>query len=643
MNNKDKKLGMGKGITRRDFVQSTLLGTGAALLSANAPISYAYDRTGAGGPQGEWYGYGGVGDYAASHGNTPGVVNTAHNIRDGLYNKETLDAIDTGEVYDLLIVGAGLSGLGAAYEHSKHAQANERCLILENHPMFGGEAKRNEFEVDGCQLIGPQGANGFSVPNSKEDRKKYADIPDLRYMRELGIPFDFEYGSLVNSDKDINLARDNYGYQYWQEDSATVAHFVRGKSSADSRWALDPLENGYADMDLDEKDRQDLADWREHNFETPDRPDFDQWLDTISYKQYIEDILGFSPVVTRWADPIVAGGCGVGCDGVSAFGAQRLGMPIRGEKPDYDSWTRNSLPGGNDGFARHFVKKIMPHAIKGGDNFEDIIAGKVNFERLDAADKPIRMRLKATVVRVEHEGNPDTAKMVSVVYEAHGKVFRVRAKRVVMASGGWVNKHAIRDLPVTYHKAYESFYHMPFMIANVAVKNWRFLEKLGTGACMWRDGVFGNSCNVRLPMKAGGHQSELDPDKPAVVTFYVSYESPGMPSQAQGVKGRWELFSTSYAEFERKIRLQMLELFGDSGFDPKEDIAGIVLNRWGHAYLAPQPGFFFGNGGKPAGRDVISQNFGRIAIAHAELDGIQHWGPAADQGKRAVRQLADLD
>lgn len=642
MSKRNDRLGMSAEITRRDFVQSTLLGSGAALLQARAPVSHAQVAIPAGEVSQQWYGYGGVGDYADSHGNTPDVVNTAHRVRDGLLGNTDYDVTETDEVYDLLIVGAGIAGLGAAFEHSKQTNGDERCLILENHPMFGGESKRNEFEVDGHKLIGPQGANGFSVPNSDADRATNADVPDLRYMRELGIPYDFEYGELRNSDRGIALARDNYGYQYWQEDTATVAHYLKEGASQQAKWFLDPIKNNYRDLPFSAKDRQDIADWRRHNFSTPDRPNFNQWLDSMTYKQYIEDELGFGPAVTRWADPIMAGGCGLGCDAISAYGAWRLGMPIYDELPDYNSWSRNSLPGGNDGFARHFLKKIMPRAIEGDDNPEDVIAGKVRFDQLDVDGEPFRMRLRSTVIRVEHEGSHENASHVVVDYSHGDRIYRVRARRVIMATGGWINKHVIRDLPQSYHEAYSQFFHVPFLIANVAVRNWRFLERLGTGACMWTDGVFGNSCNVRLPMKLGGHQSVVDPDDPAVLTFYVSYTNPGLPAQTQGALGRVELFTTSYAEYERRIRTQMLQLFGATGFNPEQDIAGIVLNRWGHAYLAPQPGFFFARDGQPSPREIISQRFGRIAIAHAELGGIQHWGPAADQGRRAARELADV-
>ena len=70
-------------ITRRDFVNGVLVGTGTALLGARPAISSTAKGSGELGER--WYGYGGVGDYAGSHGNTPEVVNTAHRVRDGSF------------------------------------------------------------------------------------------------------------------------------------------------------------------------------------------------------------------------------------------------------------------------------------------------------------------------------------------------------------------------------------------------------------------------------------------------------------------------------------------------------------------------------------------------------------------------------
>ncbi len=91
-----------------------------------------------------------------------------------------------------------------------------------------------------------------------------------------------------------------------------------------------------------------------------------------------------------------------------------------------------------------------------------------------------------------------------------------------------------------------------------------------------------------------------------------------------------------------KIRQQLVTLFGEAGFDPQRDIAGIVLNRWGHAYVNPQPGFYFQPNGAPAARDVIRRPFGRIAFGHSELVGHQYWLGAINEGKRAMEQVAAL-
>jgi len=151
-------------ISRRDFVNGTLVGAGVALLGAAAPGCTARPK-----PEAVvddlWTGYGGVGDYAASNGNVASVRDAAHLIRDGLTGAMLDDVEDTGEEYDMVIVGGGFSGIGAAYQFHKEHGSDKKCLILENHPVFGGEAKQNEFEVDGHRLFGPQGSNDFGPPD----------------------------------------------------------------------------------------------------------------------------------------------------------------------------------------------------------------------------------------------------------------------------------------------------------------------------------------------------------------------------------------------------------------------------------------------------------------------------------------------
>src|SRR6266704_2291733 len=141
---------MNAPITRRDFLGSTLLASGAALLGGASPAELLADKD-------EFTGYGGVGEYGASNGNTLPVLRAGHAIRDGLYDPLPKEIIETGETYDCVIIGGGISGLAAALFFQRQA-SNLTCLVLENHPIFGGEAKQNEFLVDGTRLIVHQGS-----------------------------------------------------------------------------------------------------------------------------------------------------------------------------------------------------------------------------------------------------------------------------------------------------------------------------------------------------------------------------------------------------------------------------------------------------------------------------------------------------
>jgi spermidine dehydrogenase len=214
----------------------------------------------------------------------------------------------------------------------------------------------------------------------------------------------------------------------------------------------------------------------------------------------------------------------------------------------------------------------------------------------------------------------------------------------VMASGGWVNRHILSDMPDDLRAAYAQFGYAPALIVNVALRQWRFLYDLGVGACRWFDETdgFGWTCNIRQLMTTHGNAPPLHPDKPAVLTFYMGLPVPGLPAAAQGAAARAKLFATTYAQFELRIRRQLTRLFGSNGFDPSRDIAAIVLNRWGHARLVQPPGFRYGSGGKPSPLERVREGYGRIAIGHSELNGSQSWDMAVSYGKKAGERAAKL-
>jgi len=251
------------------------------------------------------------------------------------------------------------------------------------------------------------------------------------------------------------------------------------------------------------------------------------------------------------------------------------------------------------------------------------------------------MRLSATVLSVHHDGDPAKAESLSIVYAKDGKVFRVKARSAVMAGGSWTAKHIITDLPAAHRQAYAQFYRSPCMMANVAVRNWRFLQKMGITGCRWFEGV-GNYMDVRRLATAGIDDATISPDSPIVLTVKVLYAYPGLSTEEQGHRGRAEMLSISFREYEQRIREQFDAMFAHAGFDAKRDIAAIILNRWGHAYLNPQPGFFFGSHGKPAPREILrSAPFGRITFANTDLAGAMDHRYSILEAHRAVGQLVD--
>ncbi|MBK7902988.1 MAG: NAD(P)-binding protein [Proteobacteria bacterium] len=222
-----------------------------------------------------WYGYGGVGDYAVSHGNTPEVVSTAHRLRDGLIASSATNVIETGEVYDLIVVGGGIAGLAAARRFLAGAPKDARCLILENHPLAGGEAKRNDFLVDGVTLTGPQGSNASVVP---DDDGWYGTLWD-----ELGLPREFEYAPARGGAKGLRIARDNYLYSMLNADELVDTGFFFSKPHvADARWVINPAVESYESLPLDPAVRRALWQLKTGVGPTPLPAGGDQWLDRIS-------------------------------------------------------------------------------------------------------------------------------------------------------------------------------------------------------------------------------------------------------------------------------------------------------------------------------------------------------------------------
>lgn len=633
-NKKNIDLRLLDNISRRDFVNGTLVGFGAALLSPSLPVIAAKSKKPIGVFNDLWTGFGGVGDYANSNGNIASVREAAHLIRDGLTPMLMKKVEDTGEEYDMVIIGGGFSGIGAAYQFHKKYGNTKKCLIIENHPVFGGEAKQNEFEVDGYKLYGPQASNDFGPPN-KDDKGLIAEI-----YRVTGLPFEYKFVKQDTQKTNVKAPIENYYGVFWDEERFDTGYFLG--TEAKTPWVINPRADKLARLPWPDDVKADLNRAFEDLEDKYEGDDFDRWLDSMSYKDLLEKVYNYSPKVTEYFDPIIAISMGgVGCDVYSAYSAKELDMPCTRARYVYDSSINEvelgafSFPGGNAGSFRHIVKYLIPESITGEKNFEDILFNPINFAALDRPNNAISIRLNSTAIDIRHEGPADTAKHVNVTYQENGVVKRVKAKTVVSGIGGWIGRNIIKDLPPAITEAYKEFHHSPILVVNVAVRHWRFLDELGISSARWFEG-FGNFFSIRRPMDTGEKNQPFEPNKPAVMTFYVPFNNPGHPIAAQGAIGRAEMLSKSYADYEKEIVAQMNDMFAGHGFNAQRDIAGIVLNRWGHAYISPQPSFHFGKDGKESPKEIVKKAYGRIQFGHSELSGYMSHTNALTEGSKAA-------
>src|SRR5262249_33616861 len=254
-------------MTRRDFVNGVLVGAGAAALGAS---SGNVAGTLAGGED-TFTGYGGVGDYARANGNTWPVVQAAHRLRDGQYDSAAFASAKVAGDFDLVVVGGGIAGLSAAYYFIKATGVGRRVLVLENHAMLGGEARQNDFMVEGERLLGPQGSNDFIVPQ--------AGVGSLldSFFAEFALPREYALQSWDSKLRPLRFARDNYSnMDGFQESQVDVGYFFGAAGWRKNIWV-----NALAETPFSAAARHDLLKWRANHGPVSEAEN--RHLDTITY------------------------------------------------------------------------------------------------------------------------------------------------------------------------------------------------------------------------------------------------------------------------------------------------------------------------------------------------------------------------
>jgi spermidine dehydrogenase len=648
---RDRELGMDRAITRRDFLNGIAIGAGGALAGAWLPgLTFAAER--------EHFTQDVPGYNPAAltgmRGSHPGAFEVAHALRDGTFWDTAGTPINTHETYDLIVVGAGMSGLAAAYFYRKRAGTSARVLILDNHDDFGGHAKRNEFRPGGRLLL----ANGgtFAIespfPFSKEAGGLLSELGidppalqkkcmDREVYHGLGTGFFFDKETFGADRLISGVPRGSHDSQAPAESQAWSGFLAKTPFSPEARRDIARIEEEKVDY-------------------LPGVPQAEKKsrLARMSYKDFLLNVVKAHPDVLPFYQTRTHGLYGIGIDAVPALDCWAIEFPgfqgLSLDRVPSKGLTFTALgevtpqepyffhfPDGNASVARLLVRSLVPGTIP-GSTAEDIVTAKVDYAPLDSNSSPVRIRLSSTVVGVRHVGDPASAKEVEVTYGREKKAYTVRGKGAVLACWNMVIPYLCEELPAKQKEALHYGVKVPLVYTVVAIKNWRSFHKLGihTAHC---PGMFHSAVNLDLPVSIGEYKCPHSPEEPILVRMLRTPCQPGLSARDQQRAGHYELLATSFETFERNIRDQLARVLGEGGFDPARDIEAMTVNRWPHGYAYEYNPLWdpdWPQGERPC--DIARQRHGRITIANSDAAAAAYTDQAIDQGSRAVQELLSL-
>ena len=646
----DADLGLDRDITRRDFLNGVALGVAGAVLLPDALRAL---------PLEDWAPEKAAGYYPPAltglRGSHEGSYAVAHELSDGSFWKTAGPPGDTGETYDLVVVGGGISGLAAAHFFRKRAGRRARILILDNHDDFGGHATRNEMTVPGRTLLGYGGT--FSI----ESAAPYSALAK-GLVTELGIDvartpkvLDFGLYRKLGLRPAVFFDRETFGADRLTLDPTSSDGLLGSRGTAAA--PRETWERFVAEAPLSEAAKRDLARLLEGSADyMPGLASEEKKarLARMSYADFLAKLAGVDPAVVALLQARPHTLYGVGIDAVPAQDAWGLGLPgfkglgldpapgrgmNRDAIPNPEADYFFHFPDGNASIARLLVRRLIPAAVP-GHTADDVVTARADYARLDEAASRVRIRLNSTVVRVVHRGDPARARNVEVAYVRGGALKSVRARRCILACWNGMIPYLCPELPQRQREALAYGTKVPIVYTNVLLRSWTAFTRLGVGN-VYAPGSYHTDVALDLPVSIGDYHCSRSPEEPIVVHMGRTPCSPGLAARDQHRLGRIELLDTSFETFERNIRDQLGRMLGPGGFDPARDIAAITVNRWPHGYAYQYNSLFdpFWLEGGELPCVTGRKPFGRIAIANADAGAYAYTDASIDQAHRAVEEL----
>lgn len=572
-------------------------------------------------------------------GSHPGSFEVAHALaREGA--RWPRPARQTDPTYDLVVVGAGVSGLAAAWLFRQQVGAHARILVLDNHDDFGGHAKRNEFVVDGRTLIGYGGSQSLEAPASYS-------LVARQLIRDIGVDVNrfYEYYDLGFHERN----RLGHGVLFQAERFGTT------RLAADAAAAPSPAERRarLAQYPLAEATRAALD--RLYEGRLNDTPAVRAHLaapGAVGFEDFLRLAVDMPEEGLAYLRDLTLTFWGFGVDGLSlaemidypalggglARGAAALGATFTDRKALYpDEPYIFHFPDGNAGIARLLVRSLIPGSIPGSD-MADIVRARARYDLLDRAENGTRIRLNSTAVHVAHQDGG-----VDVTYVRDGQTERVHARHTILACWNNMIPHLCPELGEEQKAALAYPEKIPLVVMNIALRNWRAIAESGLSE-VYTPGGFLVRMGLDFPVSMGGYAFSADPDQPVILDCWhgAAARDPALDPFERLRQGRHRMLARPFAEYEAAAREQLLAAWGAHGLDPDRDIAGITVNRWPHGYTWEytdrwdRPEWNRGAGPHVIGR----QQVGRISIANADSEAFAYLDGAIDAAYRAVHEQA---